>query len=181
MHSSRMHTVCCSGHLSCHACPPTMHTPCHTHTTDTHTPATHAPIPHHAHPSPFMPLAMHTPTTQVPCDACPLPCTLPYYACPPAMYAPPPHTSWPCMSPMPCIPPPPVDRLTDACENNLSATAVANSKQWVLHNFDREFMLNKYDQSWICHCRLTKYVRTTVYKPSFLDYSDCTSHFLPTE
>ena len=72
MHSSRMRTVCCSGCLSCHACPPppTMHTPHHTHT-----PAMHVPC--HAHP---------------PCHACP-PAThtpLPRMM-PPAMHAPPPR------------------------------------------------------------------------------------------
>ena len=30
MHSSRMHTACCSGRISCHACPPAMYAPtCH--------------------------------------------------------------------------------------------------------------------------------------------------------
>ena len=56
MHSSRMRTICCSGHLSCHACPPAMHAPWHA------------------------PPAMHT-------------------------------------TPSPCMPPSPVDRMTDACEN----------------------------------------------------------------
>ena len=164
---------------------PAMHAPHHAH-----------PLPHthhwHTHPChtcphspPCTPLTIHAPSHAYPNHTStlwcmpptmntPLLCMPPSHVCPPA-------THLLAMHVPNAMHPPPVDRLTDACENNLSATAVANSKQWVLHNFDREFMLNKYDQSWICHCRLTKYVRTTVYKPSFLDYSDCTSHFLPTE
>ena len=68
MHSSRMHTICCSGHLSCHTCPmpnmsPTMYTtlPCMS-------PAKHTPC--HTCPLPCMP---STPTTYATCHACPPP------------------------------------------------------------------------------------------------------------
>ena len=68
MHSSRMHTVLCSGCLSCHAQPrhtrpPAMHAPV------TYTPATHAPLPCmppcHAHPS-----VMHAPPMNRITDRC---------------------------------------------------------------------------------------------------------------
>ena len=64
-HSSRMHTVCCSGCLSCHTpphhtCPPAIHAPCHacspchalTHTFAMHAHpfTTHRPPLHHACP-----------------------------------------------------------------------------------------------------------------------------------
>ena len=58
-----------------------------------HPPATHAPdhaTPYHACP----------PATHTPCQICPLPCTTP-----------------PCHAPCHAQPPPPVDRMTDACEN----------------------------------------------------------------
>ena len=74
MHSSRMCTVRCSGHLSYHPPTPAMHAPCHTHP-----------------PLPCMPSATH-----VPCHTCP------------------PATHSPCHA---CSPPPPVNRITDACEN----------------------------------------------------------------
>ena len=68
MHSIRMRTVCCRGHLSCHACPP----PSHACSTLQMSPATHAP-------SPCMPPAMHPHHTCLPCHAPPphmppLPC-----------------------------------------------------------------------------------------------------------
>ena len=74
MHSSRMCTVRCSGHLS-----------------------------YHPHPLQCMPPATHTPL----CHACPLPhmspaTHAPLLLIPPAMHAP---------------PSPPVNRITDACEN----------------------------------------------------------------
>ena len=91
MHSSRIYTVCCSGHLSCHACPP---------------PTTHTP-------------AMHTP---------------PGHTCPPAMHAATTHPL-PHMPPLPCTPPPTVDRMTDACENItfpqlLLRTVIKKSRQF---------------------------------------------------
>ena len=81
MYFSRMHTVRCSGRLSCHACP-TTHAPCHacdllcmlplpcmfpSHTCPLpHMPPCHAcPLlcmpPCHIHPLPCMPPATHTP------------------------------------------------------------------------------------------------------------------------
>ena len=94
MHSSRMRTVRCSCHLSCHAYhPPLSHMPI----------AMHAPLcharPHHACPLPHMPPlpcmspAMHAlPTTHVlppymppmnaPSFTCPLSCTVPCHTCP---------------------------------------------------------------------------------------------------
>ena len=139
-----MRTVCCSGCLSCHTCPPAMHTPCHAHPLPhiphaTHAPATHAP--HHA-----CPLAMHAPCHAQPLPCMPpamhatLPCTSPHHACllpcmpPPATHAsllctpPATHTPLPCMppathtptthTPLPCMPPPLwTEFLTHACEN----------------------------------------------------------------
>ena len=58
MHFSRMHTICCSGCLSCHTCPlpdtpPAMHTPCHTCSLCHKPPfAMHTPFTMHAPPSP---------------------------------------------------------------------------------------------------------------------------------
>ena len=78
--------------VSCHACPLSC-MPC----------ATHAP---HAHPLPCMPPATHAPPTM----------HAPFHIRPPIMHA-----------PLPCMPPttytsntcplPPVNRITDACEN----------------------------------------------------------------
>ena len=111
MHSSKMRTIHCSGHLSCHACPPpathatsamhaplcTMHTHCHV-----------CPPPHHACPLPHMPL----------CHACPLPsCTPPCHTCPPAMHNPLPYTPTTHAHACHACPPRHVDRMTDACEN----------------------------------------------------------------
>ena len=112
MHFSRMCTICCSGHLSCHACPllPCM-PPCHA-----------CPLPH-------MPPAMHTslpcmlPTMHAPHHAWPLPCDTPTtHALPcmlPAMntplpHMPPHHVCSPCHT---CLPVTHVNRITDACEN----------------------------------------------------------------
>ena len=53
MHSSSMHTICCSGCLSCHACP-LPHMP-----PSTHVPLPHMPPFHTCLPSPHMPL-FHT-------------------------------------------------------------------------------------------------------------------------
>ena len=61
MHSSRMHTARCSGHLSFHACP---HHPCH------------------AHHLPCMPPATHTT-----CHACPPAMHTTCHACPPVTHA----------------------------------------------------------------------------------------------
>ena len=107
MHSSRMHTVRCSGCVSWHACP--CHTsPRHTCPPVMHAPATHAPLPHMS-----------------PCHTCPLPShthTLPHM--PPlaihALLAT--HALLPCMPHLPHMPlchahPPPVDRMIDACKN----------------------------------------------------------------
>ena len=126
MHSSRMRTVCCSGHLSCHACPP----------------ATHAPPPCmppcHACPLPCMPPllcmppAMHAshntclPQYMPPCHACSLPHMPPCYACPsphmPLPWMPPPHYAC-----TPAMHAPP-DRILDIClwKHYLSATTVAD-------------------------------------------------------
>ena len=97
--SQQMHTICCSGHISCHAClphhashlphmplpctPPAMHYP-HYHICP---PAMHASLPH-MHP------AMH----------------VPHHTCPPATYA-------PCHTCPPAMHAPPVDRMTDRCKN----------------------------------------------------------------
>ena len=71
MYFSRMRTVRCSGHLSCHAHTLPCMPPCHV---DSHT--MHAPRPCmpscHACPLPCMP----------PCHTCTLPCTPPYHAHP---------------------------------------------------------------------------------------------------
>ena len=76
MHSSRIHTICCSGHLSCHTFPP----PCTP-------PTTHAPLPC------MFPLLHTLPAIHTPCHTCPLhhapplPYTSPLcHTCPP-----PPH------------------------------------------------------------------------------------------
>ena len=129
MHSSRIHTIRFSGHISCHApalhhtCPPAMHIPHHACP-----PAMHAPhamyAPHHTCPPPCMP-----PPHMSPCHTHPPPCT------PPTMHAPlphmppphmPPHHTHPChTAPLPCTPlprthplphmplPSPVDRIVD--------------------------------------------------------------------
>ena len=67
MHSSRMRTVRCCGHLSCHTCllpciPPVMHTPHHAHPCH---------IPHHTHPLPCMPPCHAHPATHAHCHAHP--------------------------------------------------------------------------------------------------------------
>ena len=115
MHSSRMRTARCSGHLSWHACPchpplamyapyhthsPLHMPPCHTppamHTPTMHTPSTYVPhvthTPCHAHPPSHAPPAMH-----VPYYAHPRPCT---------------PSPWPCMPPATHAP-----GQTDTCEN----------------------------------------------------------------
>ena len=82
MHSSRMHTVHCSGRLSCHAHSLPRMPPFNTHAPFTkHAPLCHTYLLHHACPPLF---AMHVPF---------------------AMYVPLCHAH------------PPVDRMTDACEN----------------------------------------------------------------
>ena len=126
MHSSRMRTARCSGHLSWHACPchpplamyapyhthsPLHMPPCHTppamHTPTMHTPSTY--VPHVTHtPCHACPPAMHTPQPCPPCHACPLLCTPPaMHALPLAMHAP----GHAC--PQPRMPP----GQTDTCEN----------------------------------------------------------------
>ena len=98
MHSSRMHTVRCSGRLSCHAAPH-----CHAYP-----PATHAPT---MHPPPCMPPPCSPPATHAPPPPCmaTLPCMLPL-----AMH--PPHAC------------PPVDRILDTrlWKHYLPATTVAD-------------------------------------------------------
>ena len=70
MHSSRMRTIHCSGHLSSHASPPTMHAPCHTCPPPPHTPYCHAC------PPPCMPpFTVHAPFAAV--HTLLLPCTPP--------------------------------------------------------------------------------------------------------
>ena len=98
MHSSRMHTVRCSGLLSCHTCPP-----CHTHPLVMHAPC-HACPPCHAHPP-----AMHTP----------LPSTSPAMHPPAAIFTM--HTP----PPSPSIPPW-TDRRS--WKHYLSTTTVADGK-----------------------------------------------------
>ena len=112
MHSSRMHTVRCSGRLSCHAhslplqhTPPVMHAPLpcmplpctapyHPWPPAMHKlPAIHAPLPHM--PPATHPLATHPPATHSPCHACPSP----HHAC---------HV---------CMPPLWTEFLTHASEN----------------------------------------------------------------
>ena len=89
MHSSRMRTVRCSGHLSCHACMPL---------------ATHTPLPH-------MPPAMHASLPHLPHT--PLPHTHPCHTCLPlATHAPLPRMP-PCHTPHPMW----TEFLTHACEN----------------------------------------------------------------
>ena len=97
MYSSRMRTLRCNCHFSCHAHPPlpsmppsltmhtpTMHAPCHAHPSAMHAPLPHMP-PCHTHPS----------TRHAPCHICPL---LPHMP-PPAMHS-------PCHAhPLPCTPP----------------------------------------------------------------------------
>ena len=71
MHSGRMCTIRCSGHLSCH----------------TH-PLPH--IPSHAHPPPLrMPLPHMPPTMNVPYHACPPPCIPPSCMAPTLPHMPP--------------------------------------------------------------------------------------------
>ena len=100
MHSSRVYTIYCSSHFSCHAYPPPQHacpryhelnSPYHTHPLP-HTPTTHAPC--HVHPLPYMPPLPHMP----PCHACR------------QLHMPPP----PCHA---CPPLPHMPRKTDVCEN----------------------------------------------------------------
>ena len=96
-----MHTVHCSGHLSCYARLPAMHAPpCHEYPLDMHASLRHMPQPLHACP-----------------HVCPLPCMLPmphmpppYHTCPPAMHAPLPCIACPPLPqmpspPLPCMPP----------------------------------------------------------------------------
>ena len=73
MHSSRVCTICCSGHVSCHVCPPpctppAMHASCHSCPLPCMSPTTHAPTTHT--PLPHMPPAMYA---LLPCM--PPPCT----------------------------------------------------------------------------------------------------------
>ena len=72
MHSSRMCTIRCSGHLSCHACPPATHAPCHTCPLPCMPPTMHAPLHHTCPPftthTPMVPLATPTPDRMT--DAC---------------------------------------------------------------------------------------------------------------
>ena len=84
-----MHTVCCSGRLSCHACPPAMDA------------SLLCNPPGHA----CTPLCMCAPALHVPCYACSL-----------AMHAPC-HTHPTTHGHTPAMHAPPLDRITDACEN----------------------------------------------------------------
>ena len=75
IHSSRMRTVHCSGHLSCHARPLATHAPCdacrqpHMPPPKTHAPCHAYPpaihTPYHAHPLPHMPSLPHITFTQL--------------------------------------------------------------------------------------------------------------------
>ena len=135
MQSSRMRTVCCSGRISyhacppchacplpcmlpCHACPPAMHAPCHAHPCHTCPPAMYSPLP-------CIP-PCHVFPHHAPCHAClphhvhpTLPCT------PPAMHAPHAcplpqmsHFPHPVMhAPLPHMHPLWTEFLTHACEN----------------------------------------------------------------
>ena len=107
-----MHTVHCSGHLSCDACP----------SLATHPPATHDPPP--CRPPPHMPPAMQAPHYACPPLPCmpplpwtPSPCTPPFATAPFTTHAPPLHYAWP-----------PVDRRDDTrlWKYYLSATTVAD-------------------------------------------------------
>ena len=69
----------------------------------------------------------HPPSHTRPLLCTPPPCTLPAVHAPPAMYAT--HGPPPRMFPHHVRPPP--DRMTDACENNLSATTVADGNKEV--------------------------------------------------
>ena len=114
MHSSRVQTVHCSGHLSCHAAP----LPCTPPLPCMPPPTTHAPCLPCTPPSPHMPpFTTHTPFT----IHTPLLCT------PPLL---------PCMSPFSTHTPlchahplPPVDRQM-LVKHYLSATTVADGKNY---------------------------------------------------
>ena len=152
-HSSKMRTIHCSDHLSCHECPllpctpppcmpATTHTPCHAHPLSCTPPAIR---PHHACPCHAHPHYACPPATHAPCHACPLPHTHPLAThAPPAMHVHPlqcmpsaMHT--PCHTcplathvPLPCMPPTthalPVNRMTDrqVWKHYLSATSFAD-------------------------------------------------------
>ena len=121
MHSSNMCTERCNGRFSCHTPPPRPLlalpcTPCHAHTIPCMSPH-HTSPPYHACPLPHMPPS--PPPCMPPAMHAPMLCI------PPAMHAPmhAPHT-WPTPhmphtthAPLPCHTPPPVNRITDACEN----------------------------------------------------------------
>ena len=141
MHSSRMHTVRCSGHLSCHAChpppppcmaplphmPPSPHMPplCHTHTLSPCMPpfVTHAHFTKHPPPSTMHALLCHTFPLHhtIPlCHEClPFATHAPFTMHGPfAMHKPPfHHTCPPFAMHAPSTHMPHMDRMTDACEN----------------------------------------------------------------
>ena len=98
MYSSRMRTVRCSGHLSCHACPHHAHLPSHT-----------CP-PCQTYPPPHMP----------PCHACPL-----CYVCPFIMHGPL-HRACPSLPHMPPFTPLPHTHDRRLWNQYLSATTVAD-------------------------------------------------------
>ena len=86
-----MHTVCCSGCLSCHACSPNQTHPLPCIPPVMHAPTMHAPPAMHA-PLPYMSLSCMTP-----CHACPPATHICHHTCPPpckppAMYTPNCHT-----------------------------------------------------------------------------------------
>ena len=129
-----MRTARCSGLLSCHARPPVMHAPRHTCAPLLCTPlfAIHAPLAMHV-PFTMNPLLRHACPFAMHAPALPkLPfCHAPFAIHTPlAMHTPLCHHSPLCMyvPPLPCIPPlakhaprsprtPPLNRMTDACEN----------------------------------------------------------------
>ena len=168
MLSSMIRTVRCSGRPSCHtwpppshACLPAMHTPCHA------CPLPHMPPPTCMHaPLPCMPPhAMH-----VPALCAPLLCMSLHHACPPGTHAP--HHAHPChMCSLPHTPPamhaplchecplchacplpftpPPVDRMTDACENITFPQLLLRTviRRAALHCCDS--VRDRYDCTWL--------------------------------
>ena len=139
MHSSRMRTVRCSGRLSCHTCPPSMHVPsaippCHTcpcHVCPPPSPATHA-YRCHACPS-----AMDAPRHVCPCHACPHPAM----HVPTAMHTPATNAPLPCMPPRHARPYGQNDRrlwkrylsATTVVDGRYGVDAASRWKFWIRH------------------------------------------------
>ena len=145
MHSSRMHTARCSGHLSWHTCPPPpqtcmpllscmppvthapiTRTPCHAHPHHACHTHPHHTCPHHACPLSCMPPLTHTPLAYMP------PCHAHYHICPLSCTTPLPHMT----PPQPCTTPLPVNRMTDRqtgvkrCGGKNSVSLSSGLQQW---------------------------------------------------